>query len=401
MSVIARGGARPALLAAGVLFLATGLLACGGSKRARRLRKAEVQERLKVLETPGLVIGEFPLARGAIVDGDTIKVGGLDASLRLLAIDTEETFKTDADRRLFEAGFKQYLEAKRGKSLKPVKAATPLGEDAKDFAKQFFDGVETVKLERDHPKEIRGMFGRYLAYVFVRKKGEWVNYNLECVRAGMSPYFTKYSYSRRFHDQFVAAQKEAQQKQIGIWDPSKQHYPDYEERLAWWNARADFIRAFEEEAQGKDNYVILTNWDSMRRLEGLVGKQAVILATVGKVNLGQRGPTRVSLSRRILGDFPLIFFDKDVFGSSKIARFKGEYVKVTGTVARYHNKHRKRDELQMVINLPGQVVGSDRVPDYSGWDTEGREQELEREADHLREQEEAPDGQKLEESNAP
>ncbi len=401
MSMIPGRVARPALLVAGLLFLATGLAACGGSKRARRLKRAEVQAQLKVLETPGLVIGEFPLASGAVVDGDTIKVAGLDASLRLLAIDTEETFKNDADRRLYEAGFEKYLEAKRGKSLKPVKAATPLGMDAKDFALKFFDGVETVKLERDHPKEIRGLFGRYLAYVFVRKHGEWVNYNVECVRAGMSPYFTKYSYSRRFHDQFVAAQREAQQKKIGIWDPTKEHYRDYEERLAWWNARGDFIRAFEKEAQGKDNYIVLTNWDAMRRLEQHEGKEVVILATVGKIKLGQRGPTRVSLSRRIMGDFPLIFFDKDVFGSSRIARFKGEFVKVTGTVTRYRDKRRKRDELQMVINLPGQVVGSDRVPDYSGWDTEGREQELEREADHLHDREAAPEGTKLEESDAP
>ena len=41
---------------------------------------------------------------------------------------------------------------------------TPLGEDAKTWAQGFFDGVSSVKLERDHPGEIRDYYGRYLAY---------------------------------------------------------------------------------------------------------------------------------------------------------------------------------------------------------------------------------------------
>ena len=44
MSVSKHRVARPALLVAGVLFLASGLTACGGSKRARRLKKAEIQD---------------------------------------------------------------------------------------------------------------------------------------------------------------------------------------------------------------------------------------------------------------------------------------------------------------------------------------------------------------------
>jgi endonuclease YncB( thermonuclease family) len=363
------------------IFVLSSIQCFGGSKKARRLTKKEIQGRLKLLETPGLLIGEFPLARNDVIDGDTIRVAGLDTSLRLLAIDTEETFKSDSDLRLFEAGFEKYLIAKRAGSVKPVKAATPLGEDAKKFAEEFFDGAKTVRLERDHPKEIRGRFNRYLAYVMVKKKGDWVNYNLECVRAGMSPYFTKYSYSRRFHEQFVEAQKEAQKKGLGIWDPKKLHYRDYPERLEWWNIRADFIKKFEEEAKDKENYIVLTNWDAMRRMEKFVGKEVVVLSTVGEVKLGDKGPTKVMLSRRMMADFPLIFFDKDVFGSSKIARFSGEYVRVTGIVSRYKNRHTGREDLQIEIKLPGQVVGSELAPNYSGWDTEGVEQEAEREAD--------------------
>ncbi len=380
-----------AILLLGVFALGS----CGGSKRIRRLKKAQVQKRLRALETPGLVIGEFPLAADAVIDGDTIRVAGLRSTLRLLAIDTEETFKNDPDRRLYETGFENYLKVKKGKSLKPPKCATPLGEDAKHFAMKFFEGVRTVRLERDDPKEIRGRYGRYLAYVFVKRSGHWVNYNLETVRAGMSPYFTKYSYSRRFHEQFVKAQKEAQKKGIGIWDPKKEHYRDYDERLAWWNARADFIRQFEKDAKGKDNYIILTNWDAIRRLEKHVGKQVVILGLVGQIKLGDKGPTRVILSRRLNSDFPLIFFDKDVFGSSGVARYKGEFIRAKGVVSRYHNKYKNRDELQMVISLPGQITGAPNLPDYSGWDTEGQDKEPDNNVDQVPTQEGKPNKEEI------
>ncbi len=342
-------------------------LGCGGSKRVRKFRKSEVQKYLRKLEAPGLVMGEFPLKPNAIIDGDTVKVEGLKTTMRLLGIDTEETFKKEKERRLYEAGWSTYLKKVKGKSRKPVKAATPLGMDAKYWAEDFFKGIASVRLERDHPKEIRGRYNRYLTYVFAHKNGRWINYNIECVRAGMSPYFTKYGYSRRFHDEFVAAQKEARDKQLGIWAPLKRHYDDYPERLTWWNARADFIQKFEEESKGREDFIVLTNWDSLRRLDKHVDKQVTILATVGDIKLGDRGPTRVMLGRRMFGDFPVIFWDKDIFGSSNIPRYKGEYVRVTATVTKYYNKYRKRDELQVQVNLASQIVGSDKVPNYSGW----------------------------------
>ncbi len=359
----------PCLVTAGLLLSGIG---CPGpdSRRTRRYNKSMLQKSLQKFESTGLVVGEFPLATNAVIDGDTIRVDGLRTTLRLLAIDTEETFKRPSEKRLFSTGWKNYLKVLMSKRVKPVKMASPLGMEAKKWAAKFFDGVHTVRLERDHPKEIRGRFNRYLVYVFAKKKGKWVNYNLECVRAGMSPYFTKYSYSRRFHKEFVAAQAEARRNKVGIWDPNKMHYIDYDKRLAWWYARGDFIKQFEADAVGKPNYIMLTNWDALRRLQANLNKKVVILATVGRVKLGDRGPSKVMLSRRRGGDFALIFFDKDVFGSSRIARFKGEFVRVTGRVTTWFNKYRKRDEMQMVITLPGQIVGSDKVPDFSRWHPE-------------------------------
>lgn len=334
------GGARPALAA----------------PPASKAERQAVQKELASLERPGLTIGEFPLAaKNAIVDGDTIHVQGLDSSLRLLGIDTEETFKHEAERRAYEAGWAEYVRDQRGSSPRPVKMATPLGEDAKKFAERFFAGVTTVRLERDHPREVRDYYNRYLAYVIVTRAGKEQNYAIECVRAGFAPYFTKYGYSRRFHDQFVAAEAEARAAHRGIWDPSRRHYPDYDERKAWWDARARVIQKFEREAADKDTYLELTNIDVPERLEKLIGKEVVVLGAVGEIRLGDRGPTLVMLSRRRTDDFPIVFFDKDVFASSHIAEHVGEYVRVTGFVSRYEDKARGKVQLEIKIDVPSQI----------------------------------------------
>jgi len=350
-----------ALVSLSVLLSGVVLSACGSSSQTRRYNRKQIQDSLSRLESPGLVIGEFNLTAKAIVDGDTIKVRGLDTSLRLLAIDTEETYKRDSDRRASDSDFNTYLKDKKGDSNRPAKAATPLGEDAKKWAKKFFAGTSTVRLERDHPKEIRGRYGRYLAYVFVQKNGAWVNYNVESVRAGMSPYFSKYGYSRRFHNEFVQAEKEAKEKQLGIWKPGCQCYPDYDIRRTWWDARADFILDFERKAAERDDYIVLTNWDALRRLEQQLGKEVTILATVGDIRRGDKGPSQARLSRRLFKDFPAVFFDSDVFSSSGITRYKGEFVAVTGVVNKYTNKYNNKQVLQILVSLPSQVTGS-RLP---------------------------------------
>ena len=327
-------------------------VACHSAKSDRYSRK-QAQKSLQRLETPGLVIGEFKVTK--ITDGDTIRVDGLDASLRLLGVDTEETFKSDGDRRMFEAGWQQYVVAKRGGASRPTKYPTPLGEDAKHFADSFFADADKVRLERDHPAEIRDRYNRYLAYVFVNRGGKWVNYNVEAVRAGMGPYFAKYGQSRRFHADFVAAQQEARAAKRGIWKGGVMSYPDYDERLAWWNARGAFVEDFRKEGEGKQNYIDISHWDATQQLETLVGKEVKVLGTVGDVFIGTKGPTRVTLSRQQFSDFPLVFFDRDVFTQTGIMNWKGEYVVVTGVPTLYENRHTQKKQVQIVIDRASQI----------------------------------------------
>src|SRR5439155_11730759 len=72
--------------------LAVALACCAGD--GTRYSRKQAQHTLAKLEAPGTTIGEFQVT--SVVDGDTIHVDGLDSSLRLLGIDTEETFKSEA-----------------------------------------------------------------------------------------------------------------------------------------------------------------------------------------------------------------------------------------------------------------------------------------------------------------
>jgi endonuclease YncB( thermonuclease family) len=305
------------------------------------------------VDREGLIIGEYRLSDKPVVDGDTVRVEGVDGSIRLLSIDTEEKLRSKADRAAAAKDFDQYLKGKRGGGTRPQKTGTPMGERATEFAQAFFRGAELVRLERDDPKEIRGHFGRLLAYAFVKKNGRWTSYNVESVRAGMSPYFTKYGYSHRFHNQLTHAEAEARVAKRGIWDPNAQSYGDYDERKAWWNARADFIRAFEHEANRRDDYIQLTHWDALVELEDKLGQEVTILSTVERIR-HFKGLVRVSMARQRGSAFPVIFFDKDVFQNSGIDRYKHEPISVRGTVERYEKGSYRT--LQIVVKEPEQVV---------------------------------------------
>ncbi len=350
------------------LALAT-VLGCAGepaeNAQAGRYDRLQLEHALAEHDA-GLDLGTFNLSNKPIVDGDTIKVVGLDASLRLLGLDCEETFKSDKDWRRYEQGFDAYLKAMQGDSERPVKVATPLGMDAKKFAMEFFDDVNAVKLERDHPKDIRDRYNRYLAYVLVQKGNRWINYNVECVRAGMSPYFTKYGFASRYHDAFVQAQEEARAAKRGIWDPAKEHYRDYDLRLRWWDARGEFVAQFEKDAAGKNDFIVLTHWDALDRLAQNEGKEVELLGTVGDIRIGRGGaPTRVMLGRRMFADFPLVFFDDAVFDRTGLARASGEFVRVRGTVTKYKFKKKRgrppEEQLQIVVKRAEQIRWADTL----------------------------------------
>ncbi len=176
-----------------------------------------------------------------VIDGDTIHVmlDGKLEKLRLLCVDTEEKLGSGAS--------------------SPTKPQTVFGEECALWAQEFF-----AKLGKDGaPPKVgllfppgrehhRDPYGRLLCHVILP---DGTDYNVMIVKLGKSPYFTKYGYSEVAHAEFVAAQAEARQKKLGIWDPATNAPKTpgtpsaarpYDKLLPWWDLRADAVRTFTE-----------------------------------------------------------------------------------------------------------------------------------------------------------
>jgi micrococcal nuclease len=131
-----------------------------------------------------------PHAPGALalvhraVDGDTLLLAD-HTRVRLLGVDTPETKRPEA----------------------PVE---PWGPEAHEFTRAHVEGRE-VRLEFD--KERYDKYGRVLAYVYL---DDWF-LNEELIRAGMGRAITNHPYSEAMKRRFRAAEREAQQKRLGIW----------------------------------------------------------------------------------------------------------------------------------------------------------------------------------------
>jgi len=127
-----------------------------------------------------------------VVDGDTIVVDyeGRPEKVRLLCVDTPESVHPDAKQNI------------------------PLGRVASRFAEEQLSG-KYVELEFEGHR-LRGKYGRLLAYVIV----DGTNFNLELIRQGLSPYYTKYGHSKHYDRQFRSLEKQARKEGLGIWgDP--------------------------------------------------------------------------------------------------------------------------------------------------------------------------------------
>jgi len=136
-----------------------------------------------------LYAGQHKVIR--IVDGDTIVVNykGKNEKVRLLCVNTPESVHPDKKQNI------------------------PMGKIASNYAKKRFKG-KYVDLEFEGPK--RGKYGRLLAYVFVDE----INFNLELVEQGLSPYYTKYGLSQQYGKEFREAEQYARNHKLNIWgDP--------------------------------------------------------------------------------------------------------------------------------------------------------------------------------------
>jgi len=134
--------------------------------------------------------GQYKVIR--IVDGDTIVVDyqGTHEKVRLLCVNTPESVHPDKKQNI------------------------PMGKVASNYAKKKLTG-KYVDLEFEGSRR-RGNYGRLLTYVFV----DGQNFNLDLVKQGLSPYYTKYGRSQKYDAEFRAAEKRARKEKLHIWgDP--------------------------------------------------------------------------------------------------------------------------------------------------------------------------------------
>ena len=136
------------------------------------------------------IAGQYQVIR--VVDGDTIviKYNGKFEKVRLLCVNTPESVHPDEKQNI------------------------PMGKVASRYTQKKVTG-EYVDLEFEIDR-LRGNYGRLLAYVFV----EGQNLNIDLVRQGLSPYYTKYGRSQKYDAEFRAAEKKASKEKLHIWgDP--------------------------------------------------------------------------------------------------------------------------------------------------------------------------------------
>lgn len=309
-----------------------------------------------------LLAGEYaPRARGgAVVDGDTLRVEGLKESLRLVGLDCEETFKNSAKdkqlKSLAASNWDEYLKTVLAGSnpLRPPKFASPMGEAAKSFGEHFFKDVPLVRVELDDLERGIDYFGRRLSHVLVMKNEKWVHFNVEVVRQGLSPYFVKYGRTRRFHENFVAAESEARAAGRGIWGkpPCLPAYPDYGVRLKWWHERDRALERLTAREKAEPALVLLGLDREWKQATELAEQEAVVAGSAGTPFHVKSGFGWIPLGHRNNRDF-LIVGDFEKLKAHALAGFQGDYVIVTGTLRLHDGRPQmKLEEVTSVVRAP-------------------------------------------------
>ena len=100
-----------------------------------------------------------------------------------------------------------------------------MGKVASDFTKKRLAG-KSVEIELEG--KTGGRYGRLLAYVFVDDQ----NFNLQLVRQGLSPYYTKYGRSQEYDQAFRDAEKSTRDLGLTIWGD-----PELREKYLWLKSK--------------------------------------------------------------------------------------------------------------------------------------------------------------------
>ncbi|MBL0700877.1 MAG: thermonuclease family protein [Desulfosarcina sp.] len=281
-----------------------------------------------------------------VVDGDTIKVelNGEVESLRLSCLDTEESWP--------------------GGSKPVTKAGILASKRAKEYFGTGQDGFPSgeirvdIKFDTNDPlpeclKKHRGNYGRLLCYV--NKNGE--NYNLKMVKEGWSPYFVKYGRSRSYHSEFLEAEKEAQSKNIAIWDPvtnASGNKRDYKILIPWWHLRESIIQDYRKFGIQRGVQSVRVDYDDIVEAAKTGSSMTVFCDLQGGINK-RPGNGALIYAGSIKHRFNLWIPDRESAQAGKILnliekRYAGQgrgYVYVSGKASLYPPSERGKPQIEL------------------------------------------------------
>jgi len=287
-----------------------------------------------------LLLGVYELERNTgVVDGDTIRCWKLDGGVRLLCVDTEETFHNLDDRREAGKGWDAYVARKAAANDLPVKYGSFMGEEAAHYAREFFRGVKSVRLEYDSATRKADIYGRHLCYAFAVPNGEKVekNYCVELVRQGYSPYSMKYGHSTRFRKDFEAAEKEARAAKRGIWGDKPMAYPDYGKRTKWWSERAEQLERMRSKHAETANAIELTCDDTESRLGKHEGAEVILLCNMPEQKDALRPddkPPNLRMTATRDKELLVQFESADIYTKCEPDKLRGYYVLARGKLSK-------------------------------------------------------------------
>lgn len=152
--------------------------------------KKKVPEATSEKKSPQSKIQQAQVIR--VIDGDTIEVllENKKEKVRVIGIDAPET-------------------------VDPRQTVECFGKEASNFAKTFLDG-ETGMLESDPTQADKDNYGRLLRYVFVN---EGVDFGKLMLEQGYAHEYT-YNLPYKYQSEYKTAEKQAEQKNLGLWNKS-------------------------------------------------------------------------------------------------------------------------------------------------------------------------------------
>ena len=329
---------------------------CRAEEATPTVEQAAGEVSAPAIAEPRGVVQRAQLREDGVIDGDTLRAVGFDQSIRLLCLDTEESLEGEKLREA-TADWEAYRRAKTEGADRPVSYGTFLGNEATEFARTFFDGVETIYVEYQDANRTRDFFGRHLGFVWIREgeDGPWVNYNVEAVRAGMSPYFTSYGYCDEHHEAFRQAEAEARQAGRGIWAPGARAYDDYDVRQARWEERAKEIALFREHFQGRAGTVKLSTDTATARLRLSVGERVLVFGALSRV-VPRGDPPRLEFFHRHREPISVVLGEGLGVDDLGVELEVGRYYYVEGKVDMF------RGNPQVVLDRRGFVRAGTRPP---------------------------------------